>query len=381
MKDLLVIRFIEDSNRCEWGISSPQQPMRYGQGSLEELKQAIEPFSQIACHCFLPSETATVVTAELPNTSKAAYSGIPFQIEELISNPIEDNHIAYYPERSLSPEVLVCDRQKLSTWIEALETLDIDLKLLSIDCFLLPISEETLYIEDQRVISFTTDFKGAIPISLFEHMQSQSDSENLNIQNADDDSNILLASYLESPKGFKPINILVGEFATFSAFEQNKKLLLPPAIVALCTLILWLGSSLYNNHLMEKQIKHIDQQMVQLYKKIYPQARRVINPVGQMRANLREQSGQTNNSAFIPFLSSITPLLAPKELEITSIRYSEDSGVMRIILQASSFPPLETLREKLKTVSTTAQLGDLTQTENGVNGTLIINSPSKGEAQ
>ncbi|NNC55688.1 MAG: hypothetical protein HKO07_08205, partial [Pseudomonadales bacterium] len=149
------------------------------------------------------------------------------------------------------------------------------------------------------------------------------------------------------------LNLLQGDFrpATASA-EQRRFLRKLSGAVAACValfLVITLGGGFYLN----TRADHFFDRSVAMYRELFPKQRKVVDPVRQMKRQLRGSSVGATTSDFLPLLDAASRSL--KSLEATDgeepaiqqLRYDTQRGHIAIDLHASNIDQLEAYRDLL----------------------------------
>ncbi|WP_261841557.1 type II secretion system protein GspL [Aliamphritea ceti] len=397
MKKHTVIHLLADvqQQQCSWIALQAKHTPSSGTVDLTNLESLANQFPDAACHVYLPSELISFIRLELPNVSGAALQTIPFQIEEFLAEPLEHCHIAYRHNGTDSAETLTCKRDIITRWQASFEDSGLDLQCLTADIFLLDSEHPTLWIDTNRILVHSCLYKGALPAEILPHILERHDTTELQILSCSgistESSETLRQSkitplvrqsiftqeaVLKAQKS--SVNLLSGEFAKYTVFDKFRSLVTAPAITAVFCLLLWLTSNLLGNYQLEKSIQHADQEMTALYKTLYPQAKKIINPASQMRANIKRQQDRPSHLSFISQLHQIAQLLSPGELHIKSIRYNQNNQSLQILLNANGFAPLEQIQAQLKHQNLNYKFGDLIQTPEGVSGLINLLPNTQG---
>ncbi len=397
MSTLLIMHVTNPlDEHCHWVACQNRQITDNGFIHSDNIDDLANRYPGAVCHLYLASEQLSFMKVPLPNTSHSALQTIPYQIEEFLAESLEQSHIAYKHDGKNEAEVIICNRQKITHWQSIFDRTNLQLNFISADLYLLPESSSpAILIDRDRILVRSHTFKGVLPLSLLAHTLEQLNGEIpecLIHKEITHETREILKQHNITPTTFpdlltevtsstnisERINLLSGDFAKQTTIDKVRGLILAPAVAAIMLLSLWLGTTLLENHQLEKEIKDTRQAAVSLYKTLYPQAKRVINPASQMRANLRQQNSRQAPVSFITQLNQLAPLINTRRITIKSIRYEEDASSLRLLLTATEFSPLEELQKEFKQQNISSQFGDLIQTPEGVSGLITLTQTGQG---
>lgn len=388
MSGLLIIHLNHDESACNWAIYQKGTPIDSGSLETESLHQLTEKYPNISTHLYVPSEKITILNALLPNLSRAALDSIPYQVEEQLCQPIEDYHLAYEKTKDKQIQVLACTKKQMSRWQDLISKSQLNIKLLSADCYLLPSSEAgAIWIDTKRTIIHSKQFAGAVSNSfapiLWEKIKVNDcqifvpSSVKLDLlipENKTDITESLITAFYNQRK--QGINLLQTSETEGWPYIWHQ-LLKAPFFATLALIGLWITSMMIENHQLGNEITRLDREMYDLYQDVYPEAKRIINPAGQMRANLKDMVDKPKQVSFLESLSTVAPFFKENGITIKLIRFDQNTGRLHLSISAQSFSPIESLRSAIKHQNIPSEFNDLVQTPEGVTGSVTLDNSRK----
>jgi len=149
------------------------------------------------------------------------------------------------------------------------------------------------------------------------------------------------------------LNLLQGDFRAVSANAEKKQFLRKLSLGAAACVGLFLISALGGGWYLNYRADSYFDKSVAIYRDLFPQQRRVFDPVKQMKNRLSGGSLAGVQSDFLPLLDAASKSLANLETEqnttatITQLRYDTQRGQIAIDIQASNIDHLEVYRDLL----------------------------------
>ena len=131
-------------------------------------------------------------------------------------------------------------------------------------------------------------------------------------------------------------------------WSQAGKTWLPTTILFLVWLFVQGGLFVFDYIGLSKQNKLLNTEITKIYKKTFPQSRRIIDAKAQMQqklSSLKKRKGQSGRSFSEMLSNSASVFSRTKGLVIKSLRYYD--GRMNLEIQISSLQELDKLKEQL----------------------------------
>jgi len=150
----------------------------------------------------------------------------------------------------------------------------------------------------------------------------------ITIQNYPDDSwnpdrmNNAFALALIEMAGLKGLNFRKGDFALKKQWLEHKKSLIKTGILAGIVLAFVCFNIFLDSYYTGKKLTLLDQQITEIFKTTFPDVKRIVDPLQQMRVKLKEIQKQTGfaletgkNIRAIDILNNISKVI-PKEIDV-----------------------------------------------------------------
>jgi general secretion pathway protein L len=163
-----------------------------------------------------------------------------------------------------------------------------------------------------------------------------------------------LALSLRDSKKALGFNFRAGEFEirkkSIGLWEEIRKLAVY-LIVIVCLVGAYFGVDYY---LLKKQYRTLEKQITDIYRGTFPDAKRIQDPVNQMRVNIREMRqstlsfpGMGGNQKVIDLLRDIS-LRIPETLDVTVMSMIVDSEAVKIKGETDTFNTVDTVKRNLE---------------------------------
>jgi type II secretion system protein L len=149
------------------------------------------------------------------------------------------------------------------------------------------------------------------------------------------------------------LNLLQGDYRAVSANAEKKQFLRKLSLGAAACVGLFLVCALGGGWYLNYRADNYFNKSVAVYRDLFPQQRRVFDPVKQMKNRLSGGSLAGVQSDFLPLLDAASKSLASLETDqnttatITQLRYDTQRGQIAIDIQASNIDHLEVYRDLL----------------------------------
>lgn len=353
---------------CHWRLNQP--------ASLEQGEVAAAELCTLQLHAqnalvilAIPGEQVRSAQVSLPNRKRDLLASLPFLIEEQLSTPIEQFQVASGAWLDDGVEVFALERAHLDYWQQQLDEAGLSAPVITADYQLLPHSTDGLIIQlGQRYLCRLPHWQASVSAPTFTALAAQQplpppqpwDQQQL-------DTHVAQQFSLKQ----LPVNLLQGDYRHQHPWLRYWSLLRAPLGAAALAALLLLAIVGLDNQAKQRQIDQLDQAMTQLYRHYFPDARRITNPVRQLKAQLRTQSGYTG-SHLLDWLAQLSDPLQREQLHLVNLRYSATPSTLRLQLSAADYRAFEQLSRQLQQAGLNAELGTLSKQGNGVAGLLTI---------
>lgn len=328
----------------------------------------------------VPGEDVVLSDVSLPGQNRQRLlAALPFAMEDQLIDDVGSLHFILGPRQGNGNYVVaVVNRERMQMWSDICDELGLRVDLMVPDTLALStgIGTWTILLEDTRSIVRTgvhtgfavdhsnlnqllsttiTDAQGVTPerIDIIDCRNININSNDVNldsgielhVNNFKQDSLIWLVEHFDYEA---PINLLFGEYSRKEKVKGHLRKWYPAAIMLSVFLCFNIISNIFEYIALKNESQILSKSMDSLYKKTFPQAKRVVNAAVQMQQKLDKLKSQSGNSdsSLAEMLTKIAPLLrATPELDIKSLRYQK--GRIDIESEMKSFAALNQLEKSL----------------------------------
>jgi len=317
----------------------------------------------------VPGAEVSVVEARVPGRNRQRLlRAIPYALEEQLATDVEELHFALGPvgEGDQYP-VAVVERSNMDAWALLLRENGIQAEQLIPETLALPpdagwslmVDGETVLVRSGDYAGFAVDIDN-LPVlfSLFQAKQQAPetalvfgstilDLEAVDVEFVDETVQpleVLARGWAQAPG----INLLQG---AYSRREEWGRLLRPwkaSAALLLAGFILVGVSTGLNYFHLSQQREQLSAEIETVYRKAFPQARRIVNPRAQMEQKLnqfRRQAGSGNTDFLAMFVETAGVVRATEGIKVRGASYR--NGRLDLDLQADNLQILDSLKQSL----------------------------------
>lgn len=165
-----------------------------------------------------------------------------------------------------------------------------------------------------------------------------------------------LSLALMEVNGVNGLNFRTGPFAAKKIWEENKKGLMQSAVLCVLVFVLAFSNVFLDSYFMGKRLAHLDNQITEIFTSTFPDVKRIVDPVQQMRIKLKEVRkkmllpGETGKHIrVIDVLNSISKRI-PKETDVTLTRLVMGSENVIISGNTDTFKSVDNIKSHLEKV-------------------------------
>jgi len=318
----------------------------------------------------VPGEDVRFCDARVPGKNRQRIlQAIPYALEEQMAEDVEHLHFAIGPalEEGEYPVAVVARRQ-MDAWLATLSELGLSVDEMISEIQVLPLEPGSwsLLVEGDRALVRSSNYTGfatdtqnvATLFELYagreaapERVQVFGDTVvDLGLVEVDMDTSerpvlVLLAKGLGRRSG---IDLLQGSYSQKEDFGQLFTPWRATATLLLAGLLLALVSVGVDNYRLEKQSRVLSAQIEQLYRRTFPNAKRVVNARAQMEQQLKQlqrQSG-TGSTDFMALLGETGKVLKKTPgVQISGASFRD--GRLDLELAADNLQLLDKLKQAL----------------------------------
>jgi general secretion pathway protein L len=317
----------------------------------------------------VPGAEVTLAEARVPGRNRQRLlRAIPYALEEQLATDVEELHFALGPvgEGDQYP-VAVVERSNMDAWAVLLRENGIQAEQLIPETLALPSDAGwSLMVDGETVLVRSGDYGGFavdidnLPVlfSLFQAKQQAPetarvfgstvlDLETVDVEFVDErvqPLEVLARGWAQAPG----INLLQG---AYSRREEWGRLLRPwkaSAALLLAGFILVGVSTGLNYFHLSQQREQLSAEIEAVYRKAFPQARRIVNPRAQMEQKLnqfRRQAGRANTDFLAMFVETAGVVRVTEGIKVRGASYR--NGRLDLDLQADNLQILDGLKQSL----------------------------------
>ncbi len=328
----------------------------------------------------VPGEDVVVAEVSLPGQNKQRLlAALPFALEDQLIDDVSDLHFVLGPRYGNNQYVVaVVNRECMQRWSDICDELGLRVDVMLPDTLALStsIGTWTILLEDTRSVVRTgvhagfavdhsnlnqllsttiSDAEGVTPeriniidcrdININTNDFSLDSGIELHVNNFENDSLIWLAEHFDYEA---PVNLLFGEFSRKERVKGHLRKWYPAAMLLAAVLFLNVTTKIVNYVSLSNESQKLTTKMEQLYKRTFPQAKRIVNAPAQMQQKLNALQSRTGNSqsSLSVMLTQVAPILrSTPGLLIKSLRYQ--NGRIDIESDLRNFAALNQLEKTL----------------------------------
>jgi len=411
--DTLLIHFNpKDADNAAWSLvnGAGELATMLSHGSLSDASPLAANHRTVV---LLDSTAIHVDSIELPiKNHQKLLRAAPFALEEKIADDIDDLHfVAGKTASDGRTPVAAISRNTLNGILEALKQYNIEPAAIIPDALCLTANSQqwsVLLHNDQANIQFDTfdagefdrnilalllesellkeDRKTPEKIILFTADGDDTDTQEIN-DIIPDGTELIRVSYNTHPlvvycgeyNHALPLNLLQGEYKPESKTSVNWHRWRFAASLAVIWLCLHLGIASVQQHGFQDSNKKLQVEINNIYKKAFPQSKRIVNARVQMEQKLNELKGLgkagSNNSLMALLSDSSTALSSEKSVSIQSINYRNNT--LDVEVTGANLQNIEQLNKKLNNKSLKAEIVSSSSEKNQVKGNIRIKRASQ----
>jgi len=356
----------------------------------DELSNLKDLADKSQCIAVLPGSSIYRTQSNLAiKNRKQLEQALIYDLEEQLAEDVETLHFAYQKNAQKTLDIAIISKDLLKNWLAVLAEANIQLTYALTDTQLLDqFSEPWLILHDndytllkteqnsyaldtQNLAATLTSFGSDLPESISTYSTNTLVLEDcpVNLTTQTNPSH-LFSQLCQHYAATGMLNLLQGVFQAKT--QQTWRLIQWGAaglFILLSVLTLIQG---YQNQQLQEQETKLEQEIKAIYQTSFPKARRIINPVAQMRNGLKQlQNNQIQQGGFTALLAGISRAIkTQKEIKLSSIQYHQQS--MLIELSTPSLAQLEVFKDAITQQGITAEISSATKADNRVLAQLKI---------
>jgi general secretion pathway protein L len=361
----------------------------------------------------VPGELVFLTSAHIPSRQvRQIKQALPYMVEELIADNIEDVHLAI-PELKPGDEhelpVGVVQHHLLIDWLDQLYQHGITAEVLCPDMLAVPWRQgsHSFFAMADRIICRDGAYRGQVIarsqfdnyLQLLKHelaerelgaplrhvvycgadcieagqatcaaLQAAIDAETSLIEYAENSTEVIAANAVQHVDEL--LNLLQGGYKV-QRRGQDERQWARVAAVAGIGLALYCAIAGASGAWFAWQADKAEAQTFSLYRELFPGERRVVSPKKQMQAHLGGGSASTGVSP-LPLLAKAALGLRGNELQIDELHYRRQRNELQLQLRAPTLETLDKVKTQLGGVGLSVEVNSASQQGNGAVGRLNI---------
>lgn len=309
---------------------------------------------------------------------KKARTAIPFALEDKLSKPMDSYHFAFSRMFYHQGHYLVVSIEKafMEQLLQPLQNANIHCRNITLDWFALKENESAL-LNDQLLI-YHKDFQGSLSEEVARIFLEQQPLETVYCFSDSADWSLPCSNKESTPsakwianrlneQGW--INIAQGEFKQGDKSIPLKKwFVITGGLVALWAL-LWLSSSLYKIHHLNKEIEITDKQIAKIYQKYFPGAKKIINPKFRLTQLFKSNKPAERQQLWF-IMAQLSHTLQSHQIKVQ--RFVFQNRQLTITLLSPDFNQLEEFERKLESKGVKVKQTQAGNSKEGIIATLEL---------
>lgn len=394
----------------EWALFTTGGQPEFGTATVAELGRRWGGRQGPAVTVVAPAAEVQLTLTRIPSRQlRQIKQALPYMVEELIAEPIEQVHLAIppvLPEIGEALPVAVISHQRLIHWLDVLYSQGLRVQRMVPEMLAVPWQPQTLslLLDGERLLWRDSPWHGfelaldelpqllqwlhstpfPPPAPLLRIYAGQADARagdiadrlraelalELDQQSFAGSLWLLLATHLEADPE-RSINLLQGGYKVrgehgaqqtgWRSTGWRTAAGIAAAGVLLYSLLL-LGSGAWFNWRADQ----LEAQSAAVYRQIFPAAQRVVSPRRQLAAQL----GRGGDNSLLPLLAGVGELGTAVQLE--QLRYRGNNNELQLEVRTSALQELEQARRTLLQAGFQSELASAAETETGVRGRLLL---------
>jgi general secretion pathway protein L len=365
---------------------------------------------------FIPSCDIAIKSLKVPgNSAKAIRLAAPYMLEDDLAQDVESLFFAYSTmkknEQGDNCFIAAVAREQILSWQYWLSDAGIKCKVMIPDVLAMPIEEGqcSAVVLGEQILLRQSQWQGMvvdlntwqlIATKLFQAGENEDQNvEQVNCYSALPDNKKLGSEQLNSAQlsvatmpeelplallaqhvDLSLINLLQGEFQIKEQRSPTLVHWLWVAGIAVCALLMNVGFKGAQLMQLNAQQQQIEEQIISLYKKTFPQTKRVRiatikSQLTQKMAGIGTVSG---NNGFLFMLNEIQPAFsAVSQLQAESIKYDGKRNELRLQAIGSDYQTFDNFRSHLEKAKLKVSQGSQSNQGDKISGSFSISSRGK----
>jgi general secretion pathway protein L len=394
-------------------FDTAEQLERGGQIALAQLQTELAgAFREGETLVLVPGGLVFLTAARIPSRQvRQIKQALPYMVEELIADNIEDVHLAipdFKPSAENELPVAVVQHHLLIDWLDQLYQHGIKPDVVCPDTLAVPWREnsQSFFAIDDRVICRDGEFSGQVLLreqfpaylqllkqqladselraplrhivyygadngeagqSVLAAVRSEIDGEATLTEYAENSGEVLAANAVQHADGL--LNLLQGGYKVQRRGQHDREWRRVAMMVGV-GLILYCGLAAASGVWFSWRAQQTEAQTFSLYRELFPQEKRVVSPKKQMQAHLR--GGATSAISPLPLLAKAALGLRGNTLQLDELHYRQQHNDLQLQLHTPTLEALDQIKRQLSGVGLSVDINSASQQAEGTVGRLNI---------
>lgn len=414
----------------DWQLVDGDNQIRsQGSTALQDLGEHLSGGDDFDVVAIVPAETILSLRVQVPTAQlRQIRQALPFVVEEFIADDIENIHTAIPSTfRASLPDIdtVIVEHALLVTWLDLLHSHRLSPSALLVDALCLPRDQDgwSVVIGDDRVLVRSGRNRGlAMQSGDFEALfvpmlraelerrsnQSMTSALQVHVMAAQSDNQAAesVKRYAGVLKRFFPdlaikatlfkqdpaqllsfdwqeqrqhgINLLQGGYATGQVSASGGGQWGVVAAVASVGVVVFLALALLSGWYFSHRAEQLQHQSLAVYRQLFPDQRRVVNPRRQLQNYLKLQ-GSPGNHSFLALLSETSRRIqnqaSSPDVSLRQIRFNSDQGNLRFEVNSKSLDQLDDFKNLLAGAGLQVDINSASEQDGGVMGRIVVSQP------
>ncbi|MEW6330097.1 MAG: type II secretion system protein GspL [Pseudomonadota bacterium] len=372
-------------------------------GEVTELNQIPGVSAMTRVLVWTPPSDSLLTRVSLPTRSRAKIQqALPFALEDQLIGEPEQLHFAYRAIEGNDLAVAVTARARMQAWLAQLNEAGLRPTAFCPAILALPLDagswsiafrEQDIWVRTGQLSGFACAAAGNAPPAMLALALREAETK----QNAP-----VGLTVMHPPAGFDPaawtaqlklplnvqkqdfwavhheplptLNLLQGGFAPSRQMQEMLPGLRPAAIMLAIWMIGSMTFSAWEWWQLDREHKSLKQDMTQVFRQAFPDAKTVVDPALQMQRlldELRGKSGKSSQADALPLLGNLAPVMqAHPQVKLRGIQYDESRLTLDLTLP--DFQAMETLKNALIARGLQVETVGANSTAAGIEGRLRL---------
>lgn len=395
MTERLIIRLASNaSQKNHWLIWSDGENEIIASGQVDNAAQLdllTEKAQSRTVICLLPGVDIAIKEIEINGSfNRQMQQALPYMLEEELASDVELLHFSVINKQTDLVHVAVCEKKKISNWLNWLAQASINCKQFIPDYLALPQADENrwqaLLLDDQWLIRESLYTGWCCEAQMLDLLLESklADNEQVQIESFTAKPQTQFAQWINKDTilpmellslgtlGNK-INLLSGEFQPEKAVNKDLQKWKLPAVLAVSLFMLMMVNLYLQALQADKQTLIVKQQVEAVYQQAFPLQNKL--KYARIKKSMKRMLvgiGGDKHSGFLVMLNELVPTFANNpELKPNNVKFDSKKQEMRLLATGKNFQSFEKFNSSLGKQFTVKQ-GALNSSHNSVSGLLTI---------